>query len=67
MYPVFLYKYELIWAIKFILEVSTITSVKTHGFIQAAFFEKTRGILACIGHSVAIRSREVISPIIQHW
>jgi len=38
-YPVFLYKYELIRAIKKLVEVSTITSVKTRGFIQAAFLE----------------------------
>lgn len=39
MHPVFLYKYGLILAIKTPLEVSTITSVKTRGFIQATFLE----------------------------
>ena len=39
MHPVFLYKYGLILAIKTPLDVSTITSVKMRGFIQAAFLE----------------------------
>ena len=41
MHHLFLYKYGLILAIKTPLEISTITSVKMRGFIQAAVLEFT--------------------------